>query len=218
MAERVTFVLIPPLALIFLVLGTIFLGIATPTEGGAMGAVGALVMALARRRLDLQLLRQAMDTTMKLSCFVAVHPDRRRPSSACRSRRVDGPKWVEHLLTGLPGGQLGFLIVVNILIFVLAFFLDFFELAFIIVPLLGAGGREARHRPGLVRRAAGGQHADLVHAPAVRLRAVLPAQRRAERRLHRQGHRQAPIAKVTTGQIYWGAVPVRRDPDRHGRR
>src|SRR6476659_9029950 len=70
MAERVTFVLIPPLALIFLVLGTIFLGIATPTEGGAMGAVGALVMALARRRIDVNLLRQAMDATMKLSCFV----------------------------------------------------------------------------------------------------------------------------------------------------
>ncbi|MGZ5158329.1 MAG: TRAP transporter large permease, partial [Caldimonas sp.] len=70
MAERVTFVLIPPLALIFLVLGTIFLGIATPTEGGAMGAVGALAMAMARRRIDLGLLRQAMDSTMKLSCFV----------------------------------------------------------------------------------------------------------------------------------------------------
>ena len=77
MAERVTFVLIPPLALIFLVLGTIFLGIATPTEGGAMGAVGALVMARrapAARRC--KLLRQAMDSTMKLSCFVALHPDR----------------------------------------------------------------------------------------------------------------------------------------------
>ena len=70
MAERVTFVLIPPLVLIFLVLGTIFLGIATPTEGGAMGAVGALVMAIARRRLTCTLMRQALDTTMKLSCFV----------------------------------------------------------------------------------------------------------------------------------------------------
>jgi TRAP-type mannitol/chloroaromatic compound transport system permease large subunit len=70
MAERVTFVLIPPLALIFLVLGTIFLGIATPTEGGAMGAVGALIMAISRRRLSLSLMKQAMDATMKLSCFV----------------------------------------------------------------------------------------------------------------------------------------------------
>ena len=72
LAERVTFVMIPPLALIFLVLGTIFIGVATPTEGGAMGAVGAILMALIRRRLSLDLLKQAMDTTTKLSCFVAV--------------------------------------------------------------------------------------------------------------------------------------------------
>ena len=180
MAERVTFVLIPPLALIFLVLGTIFLGVATPTEGGAMGAVGALVMALARRRLDLKLLRQAMDTTMKISCFVLFILIGSTVFSLS-FQAVDGPIWVEHLLTSLPGGQLGFLIVVNILIFFLAFFLDFFELSFIVIPLIGAGGRQARHRPGLVRRAARGQHADLVHAPAVRLRAVLPAQRRAAR-------------------------------------
>jgi hypothetical protein len=70
MAERVTFVLIPPLLLIFLVLGTIFLGIATPTEGGAMGALGALIMAIARGRLSFSLLKQALNTTTKLSCFV----------------------------------------------------------------------------------------------------------------------------------------------------
>ena len=70
-----------------------------------------------------------------------------------------------------------------------------------------AGGRQARHRPGLVRRAARGEHADLVHAPAVRLRALLPAQRRAERRLRRQDHRASASRAVTTGQIYWGAVP-----------
>src|ERR1041384_8375422 len=69
-AEQVIFVLSPPLALIFLVLGTIFLGWATPTEGGAMGASGALVMALARPRLSLKLLRQAMESTAKLSTFV----------------------------------------------------------------------------------------------------------------------------------------------------
>ncbi len=136
MAERVTFVLIPPLALIFLVLGTIFLGIATPTEGGAMGAVGALVMALARRRIDLSLLRQAMDATMKLSCFVLFILIGSTVFSLS-FQAVDGPNWVEHLLTSLPGGQLGFLIVVNILIFVLAFFLDFFELSFIVIPLIG---------------------------------------------------------------------------------
>ena len=137
MAERVTFVLIPPLALIFLVLGTIFLGVATPTEGGAMGAVGApRLMAMARRRIDLKLMRQAMDSTMKLSCFVLFILIGSTVFSLS-FQGVDGPKWVEHLLTSLPGGQLGFLIVVNILIFVLAFFLDFFELSFIIIPLIG---------------------------------------------------------------------------------
>ena len=132
---RVALVLVPPLALIFLVLGTIFLGIATPTEGGAMGAVGALVMAILRRRLNMKLLRQAMDSTARLSCFVMFILIGSTVFSLA-FQAVDGPKWVEHLLTGLPGGALGFLIVVNVLIFVLAFFLDFFELAFIVVPLL----------------------------------------------------------------------------------
>src|SRR6187431_1986315 len=135
MAERVTFVLIPPLALIFLVLGTIFLGVATPTEGGAMGATGALVMAFARRRMDMKLMRQAMDSTMKLSCFVLFILIGSTVFSLS-FQAVDGPIWVEHLLTSLPGGQLGFLIVVNILIFLLAFFLDFFELSFIVIPLI----------------------------------------------------------------------------------
>ncbi|MEO6361593.1 MAG: TRAP transporter large permease subunit, partial [Caldimonas sp.] len=135
MAERVTFVLIPPLALIFLVLGTIFLGVATPTEGGAMGAAGALAMAIARGRLSTKLLKQAMDTTLKLSCFVIFILIGSTVFSLS-FQAVDGPLWVEHLLVGLPGGQIGFLIVVNLLIFFLAFFLDFFELAFIIIPLL----------------------------------------------------------------------------------
>src|SRR4029079_6321828 len=134
-AERVTFVLIPPLALIFLVLGTIFLVIATPTEGDAMSRTGALIMSMARRRIDIKLLRQAMDTTMKLSCFVLFILIGSTVFSLS-FQAVDGPIWVEHLLTSLPGGQLGFLIVVNILIFLLAFFLDFFELAFIVIPLI----------------------------------------------------------------------------------
>jgi TRAP-type mannitol/chloroaromatic compound transport system permease large subunit len=136
MAERVTFVLIPPLALIFLVLGTIFLGIATPTEGGAMGASGALVMALLRKRLDFKLLKQAMESTARLTTFVVFILIGARVFSLT-FYGVDGHKWVEHLLTDLPGGEVGFLIVVNILVFLLAFFLDFFELAFIVVPLLG---------------------------------------------------------------------------------
>lgn len=134
-AERVTFVLIPPLALIFLVLGTIFVGIATPTEGGAMGATGALVMAIARRRLSIVLLKQAMDTTMKLSSFVLFILIGATVFSLS-FQAVDGSEWVGGLMSSLPGGALGFLILVNALIFALAFFLDFFELAFIVIPLL----------------------------------------------------------------------------------
>jgi tripartite ATP-independent transporter DctM subunit len=133
---RVLTTLVPPLFLIFLVLGTIFMGIATPTEGGAMGATGALIMAMARKRLSMKLLKQAMDTTAKLTTFVVFILVGARVFSLT-FYGVDGHKWVEHLLSNLPGGQLGFLIVVNVLVFLLAFFLDFFELSFIVVPLLG---------------------------------------------------------------------------------
>lgn len=133
--ERVVFVLIPPLALIFLVLGTIFLGIATPTEGGAMGAVGALIMAGARRRLDLVTLKQALESTTRLSCFVLFILIGSTIFSFTFTA-VDGQHWVEHLFDKLPGGQIGFLIFVNAVIFVLGFFLDFFEIAFILIPLL----------------------------------------------------------------------------------
>jgi TRAP-type mannitol/chloroaromatic compound transport system permease large subunit len=136
MAEKVVFVLIPPLALIFLVLGTIFVGIATPTEGGGMGALGALVLATLNRRLSFDLLKQAMNSTTKLSCFVVFILIGSSVFSLV-FRGVNGDLWVEHLLTSLPGGTAGFLIVVNLLFFGLAFFLDFFELAFILVPLVG---------------------------------------------------------------------------------
>ena len=171
-----------------------------------MGATGALVLALARRRLTWTLMRQAMDSTAKLTSFVIFILIGSRVFSLT-FYGVDGDLWVEHLLLDLPGGAVGFLIVVNILVFLLAFFLDFFELAFIIVPLLGAGGGEARHRPDLVRRAARRQHADLVHASAVRLRAVLPAQRRAGEGRTSTRSPSKTMAPVTTGQIYWGAVP-----------
>jgi TRAP-type mannitol/chloroaromatic compound transport system permease large subunit len=205
MAERVTFVLIPPLALIFLVLGTIFLGIATPTEGGAMGAVGALVMAISRRRLNLKLMRQAMDSTMKLSCFVVFILIGSTVFSLS-FQGVDGPLWVEHLMTSLPGGQLGFLIVVNILIFLLAFFLDFFELSFIVIPLLGP----VAEKLGIdlvwfgVLLAVNMQ-TSFMHPPfgfaLFYLRSVAPHDDYTDRVTGKR------LAKVTTGQIYWGAVP-----------
>lgn len=135
LVRKVLVSLLPPLVLIFLVLGTIFLGIATPTEGGAMGVAGALSLALANRRLNLQMLKEAMDTTAKLTSFVIFILIGSTVFSLV-FRGVNGDLWVENLFTSLPGGELGFLIVVNLLVFVLAFFLDFFEIAFIIVPLL----------------------------------------------------------------------------------
>jgi TRAP-type mannitol/chloroaromatic compound transport system permease large subunit len=205
MAERVTFVLIPPLFLIFLVLGTIFLGIATPTEGGAMGALGAFAMAMARKRLTFSLLKQALNTTTKLSCFV-VFILIGATIFGLTFQGVDGPRWVEHLLSGLPGGQLGFLIVVNILIFVLAFFLDFFELSFIVVPLLAP----VAEKLGIdlvwfgVLLAVNMQ-TSFMHPPfgfaLFYLRSVAPDKAYVDRVT------RAQIAPVTTGQIYWGAVP-----------
>lgn len=205
MAERVTFVLIPPLALIFLVLGTIFLGVATPTEGGAMGAVGALLMALARKRLNLSLLRQAMDTTMKLSCFV-VFILLGATVFGLAFQGVDGPKWVEHLLSSLPGGQLGFLIVVNILVFFLAFFLDFFELSFIVVPLLApVADKLGIDLVWFGVLLAVNMQTSFMHPPfgfaLFYLRSVAPTEDYTDRVTKK------PIAKVKSSEIYWGAVP-----------
>ena len=135
LTERVTFVLIPPLVLIFLVLGTIFLGIATPTEGGALGAMGALIMATARRKLSLDLLKQALTNTTKLSCFVLFILIGSTVFSFTFNA-AEGHIWVEHLFANMPGGALGFLIVVNILVFILGCFIDFFEIAFIVIPML----------------------------------------------------------------------------------
>lgn len=135
LTERVTFVLIPPLVLIFLVLGTIFLGVATPTEGGAMGAIGALIMAGARRTLSFKLLQQALDNSTKLAIFVMFILIG-STVFAFTFNAADGHIWVEHLFDKLPGGQLGFLLVVNVIVFILGMFIDFFEIAFIVVPLL----------------------------------------------------------------------------------
>ena len=205
MAERVTFVLIPPLALIFLVLGTIFLGIATPTEGGAMGATGALVMAFSRRRLSIRLMKQALEATMKLSSFV-VFILLGSTVFSLSFQAVDGPRWVEHLLTSLPGGQIGFLIVVNILVFFLAFFLDFFELAFIVVPLIGpVADKLGIDLVWFGVLLAVNMQTSFMHPPfgfaLFYLRSVAPLTNYEDRVTKQK------IAAVTTGQIYWGAVP-----------
>ncbi len=135
LTEQVTFVLIPPLILIFLVLGTIFLGVATPTEGGAMGALGAFLMATVRGRLGLNVLKGALESTTRLSIFVMFILIGSTVFSFTFNA-ADGHIWVEHLFDKLPGGQMGFLIFVNLLVFLLGMFIDFFEIAFIIVPML----------------------------------------------------------------------------------
>ena len=192
LAEKVVFVMIPPLALIFLVLGTIFVGIATPTEGGGMGAFGAMVLAFMNRRLSFGLLKQAMDSTTRLSCFVVFILIGSSVFSLV-FRGVNGDLWVEHLLISLPGGATGFLIVVNILFFALAFFLDFFELAFILVPLVGP----VADKLGIDLIWFGvllgvNMQTSFMHPPfgfaLFYLRSVAPRE-------------------VKTSEIYWGAVP-----------
>lgn len=205
MAAQTTFVMVPPLALIFLVLGTIFIGVATPTEGGAMGAAGAMLLAMMKRRLTFDLTRQAVESTAKLSAFVVFILVGARVFSLT-FYGVDGHRWVEELLVSMPGGQLGFLIFVNIFVFVLAFFLDFFEIAFIVIPLLGP----AADRLGIDLIWFGvmlgvNMQTSFMHPPfgfaLFYLRSVAPREPYTDKV---SGKLTDP---VTTGQIYWGAVP-----------
>ncbi len=192
LGRRVLTTLVPPLALIFLVLGTIFLGIATPTEGGALGAVGALVLAAVHRRLDRTLLTQSMDATARLTSFVIFILIGSTVFSLV-FRGMDGDRWIEGWLTQLPGGAIGFLIAVNLFVFVLAFFLDFFEIAFIIVPLLAPVAAKLGIDPiwfGVLL--AINMQTSFMHPPfgfaLFYLRSVAPRD-------------------VKTSDIYWGAVP-----------
>jgi tripartite ATP-independent transporter DctM subunit len=205
MAQQTTFVMVPPLFLIFLVLGTIFIGIATPTEGGAMGACGALILGGLKRRLSWDLVRQAVESTAKLSAFVVFILLGARVFSLT-FYGVSGHIWVENLLTSLPGGQFGFLIFVNAFVFVLAFFLDFFELAFIVIPLLGPA---AEHLGidliwfGVILGV--NMQTSFMHPPfgfaLFYLRSVAPREPFIDRVTGKRND------GVTTGQIYWGAVP-----------
>jgi len=204
-AQQTTFVMVPPLFLIFLVLGTIFIGVATPTEGGAMGASGALILGALKRRLNWDLIRQATESTAKLSAFVVFILIGARVFSLT-FYGVSGHIWVEHLLTSLPGGQIGFLLFVNAFVFVLAFFLDFFELAFIVIPLLGPA---AEHLGidliwfGVILGV--NMQTSFMHPPfgfaLFYLRSVAPREAFIDRITGKR------TEGVTTGQIYWGAVP-----------
>ena len=204
-AEKVTFVLIPPLLLIFLVLGTIFLGIATPTEGGAMGALGAMILAISRKRLSFQLLKQALVGTTKLSCFVLFILIG-ATIFGLTFQGVDGPLWVEHLLADLPGGQIGFLILVNVMVFILAFFLDFFELSFIVVPLLApVADKLGIDLVWFGVLLAVNMQTSFMHPPfgfaLFFLRSVAPEKEYTDKVTKKR------IAPVTTTQIYMGAIP-----------
>jgi len=204
-AQQTTFVMVPPLFLIFLVLGTIFIGVATPTEGGAMGATGALILGTIKRRLNWDLIRQAVESTAKLSAFVVFILIGARVFSLT-FYGVSGHIWVEHLLVSLPGGQIGFLLFVNAFVFVLAFFLDFFELAFIVIPLLGPA---AEHLDidliwfGVILGV--NMQTSFMHPPfgfaLFYLRSVAPRESFIDRITGKR------MEGVTTGQIYWGAVP-----------
>ena len=204
-AQQTTFVMVPPLFLIFLVLGTIFIGVATPTEGGAMGATGALILGTIKRRLNWDLIRQAVESTAKLSAFVVFILIGARVFSLT-FYGVSGHIWVEHLLVSLPGGQIGFLLFVNAFVFVLAFFLDFFELAFIVIPLLGPA---AEHLGidliwfGVILGV--NMQTSFMHPPfgfaLFYLRSVAPRESFIDRITGKR------MEGVTTGQIYWGAVP-----------
>ncbi|MBP0443430.1 TRAP transporter large permease subunit [Roseomonas sp. SSH11] len=184
--------MVPSAVLMFLVLGTIFLGLATPTEAGAMGAMGAILLAIVNGRFTYALLREAMANTARITAMVVFLLLGATVFSLV-FQGVDGGIWIEHMLTSLPGGQTGFLIFVNVFVFFLAFFLDFFEIAFIVVPLLGPVAQKL----GIDTVWFGvllcvNLQTSFMHPPfgfaLFYLRSVAPAE-------------------VRTSQIYWGAIP-----------
>ncbi len=192
LARRVAVAMVPPLVLIFLVLGTIFIGWATPTEGGAMGAVGALLLAASRKRLSRTVLVQTTERTAMITSFVLFILIGSSVFSLT-FRGVDGDLWVEHLLTSLPGGVVGFLVFVNLMVFLLAFFLDFFEISFIILPLLAPVAEKLGIDLVWFGVLLGvNMQTSFMHPPfgfaLFYLRSVAPPE-------------------VKTSQIYWGAVP-----------
>lgn len=181
-----------PLLLVGIVLLSIAFGVATPSEGGAIGVSGALLLALGRRRLTLPRLREAMDVTGIL-CACIIFLLLGASFFTLVFRGFDGHFWVEHLVSLLPAGKTGFVVAVNIVVFLLAFFLDFFEIAFIVLPLIGP----IAHKIGvdmvwLTVLLAVNLQASFLHPPfgiaLYNLRSVAPR-------------------SVPTSAIYWGAVP-----------
>ncbi|MEQ8970122.1 MAG: TRAP transporter large permease subunit [Coleofasciculus sp. C1-SOL-03] len=134
LGRRVLLAMFPPLLLILLVLGSIFFGFATPTEAGAVGCVGAMVLAAANRKLTWLSLRQACDATLRITSMV-IFILLGSTAFSLVFRGLEGDQFMFDILANLPGGQIGFLAVSMVTVFILGFFIDFFEIAFIIVPL-----------------------------------------------------------------------------------
>jgi tripartite ATP-independent transporter DctM subunit len=192
LARRALATLVPALVLIFLVLGTIFLAIATPTEGAAMGALGALALAATKGRLTRRMLFEAVDQTTKLTSFVIFILIGATVFTLV-FRGLDGDLWIEHLVRDLPGGTVGFLVFVNAIVFLLAFFLDFFEIAFILLPLLGPVAQKLGIDMVWFAVLIGvNMQTSFMHPPfgfaLFYLRSVAPK-------------------SVRTSDIYWGAIP-----------
>ena len=205
LARRVAFVLVPPLLLIFAVLGSVYLGAATPTESGALGAVAALALAAARRRLDVAAFRQALLDTVKLSCVVMILLFGASVFSLS-FQALDGTAWVRDLLADLPGGKTGFLAAVMLVVFVLGMFLDFFELAVILLPIVGPiASQLGIHEVWFAVLMGINLQTAYLTPPfgfaLFYLRGVAP---RTDRLDALTGHVQPGIS---TGQIYWGAAP-----------
>jgi tripartite ATP-independent transporter DctM subunit len=140
--KDVLLAIVPSLALIFVVLGTIFMGLATPTEAGAMGVVGAMILAMVHGRFNRTMLWDGMVSTMNITVMVIFILIGATVFTLV-FQGVDGGKWIEHFFTAVGADDpVTFLIVVNLLIFGLAFFLDFFEIAFIVIPLLAPIAKE----------------------------------------------------------------------------
>ncbi len=135
LGRRVVSSLLPPLLLVVAVLGSIFFGIASPTESAAVGALGAMLLAAGHRKLTLSNLNAAMRVTTRLTSMVFLILIG-ATAFGLVFRGLGGDNLVQELMTGLPGGQWGFLIVSMLVIFVLGFFLDFIEICFIVVPIL----------------------------------------------------------------------------------
>ena len=192
LASKVLWGMVPSLVLIFLVLGTIFLGLATPTEAGAMGGVGAIVLAMLHRRYTHKMMWEAMASTMRITAKVVFILIGATVFSLV-FQGVNGGRWIEHILSDLPGGQVGFLIFTMIFVFFIAFFLDFFEIVFIVVPMLVPVARALEIDPiwfGLLLCV--NMQTSFMHPPfgfaLFYLRAIAPKE-------------------VKTSDIYWGSLP-----------